>query len=75
MLNSGGFYLKHLGKGRFKIFHRSGKVVCLNDNKNDGNGNKVHIWDNHGAISTEWYLINSASGKVYIPKSKIKPQR
>jgi len=61
------FYLKHLGNGRFKIYHKSGKVVCLKDNKNDNNGNKIHLWDNHNAITTEWYLINARTGKIYIP--------
>ncbi|PWH82214.1 hypothetical protein DIT68_14000 [Brumimicrobium oceani] len=61
------FYLEHLGNGRFKIFHKSGKVVCLKDNKHNNNGNPVHLWDNHNAITTEWYLINSSTGKTFIP--------
>ncbi|MDY0131526.1 MAG: RICIN domain-containing protein [Desulforegulaceae bacterium] len=61
------FYLKHLGSGRFKIYHKSGKVVCLKNNKTDKNGNKVHIWKDHNSITTEWYLINAYTNKAYIP--------
>ena len=61
------FYLKHLGNGRYKIYHKSGKVVCLKENKNDHDGNKVHIWDDHDGRSTEWYFINEETGKVYVP--------
>lgn len=51
------FYLKKLPNGSYKIYHKSGKVLCLKDNKTDNNGNKVHLWDDHNAITTEWYLI------------------
>ncbi len=61
------FSLKHLGNGRFKIYHRSGKVVCLKDNKHDNNGNKVHLWNDHNAITTEWYLINIATKQKFVP--------
>ncbi len=61
------FYFKHLGNGRYKIYHRSGKVVCLKDNKNTNNGNRVHLWDDHNAITTEWYLIDSSTGKLIMP--------
>jgi hypothetical protein len=62
------FFFKYLGKGRFKICPRTGGVLCLKDNKNDNNGNKVHVWDDHTAISTEWYLINKVTGKIYLPE-------
>jgi len=61
------FYLKYLGNGRFKIYHKSGKVVCLKDNKNDNNGNPIHLWNDHSAITTEWYLINAVTGRAYMP--------
>ncbi len=50
------FYLKKLPNGSYKIYHKSGKVVCLQNNKTDNNGNKIHLWDDHNAITTEWYL-------------------
>lgn len=61
------FYLKHLGNGRYKIYHKSGKVVCLKDNKKDSDGNPVHLWDDHNGLSTEWFFINEETGKVYVP--------
>ena len=64
------FYLKHLGNGRFKIYHKSGKVVCLKDNKHDNNGNAIHLWNDHNAITTEWYLINSRTGRTFIPRRR-----
>lgn len=51
------FYLKKLPNGSYKIYHKSDKVVCLQNNKTDNNGNKIHLWDDHNAITTEWYLI------------------
>lgn len=62
------FYLKHLGGGRYKIYHKSGKVVCLKDNKNDNNGNPVHLWDDHNSISTEWHFISAEDNKDKINK-------
>lgn len=70
-INSGegqDFFFKHVGEGRFKICPRTGGILCLKENKNDNNGNKIHVWDDHSAISTEWYLINKSTGKAYIPK-------
>jgi hypothetical protein len=64
------FYLKHLGNGRFKIYHKSGLVVCLKDKNNTSNGNKIHLWSDHNAASTEWYLINANNGQRFIPKQK-----
>ncbi len=66
------FYLKHLDNGRFKIYHKSGKVICLKDNRHDNNGNKVHLWDDHNAITTNWYLINAGTGKIFVPDGKSK---
>lgn len=62
------FYFKHLGNGRYKIYHRSGKIVCLKAS-NDKNGNNIHLWKDHNSIQTEWYFITADdSRKVYIPK-------
>lgn len=58
------FYLKHINGGRYKIYHRSGKVVCLVDNSNDNDGNKVHIWDDHDMMSTEWYILDRSGNPV-----------
>lgn len=61
------FYLKHLGNGRFKIYHRSGKIVVLK-NSTDDNGNNIHLWEDHDKIQCEWYLLDPNTKRVYIPK-------
>lgn len=69
------FYFEHLGEGRFKIYHRSGKPVTLKDRKND-NGSQLVIWDNHSGMWNEWYIIDSESKEVYIPgKSRLKSRQ
>ena len=65
------FYFKHLGNGRYKIYHRSGKVVCLKDNKTDKNGNKVHLWKDHNAISTEWFILDAYTNKPIVVDKKV----
>jgi len=60
------FLFHHLGNGRFKIYDRNGKVICLAGRKND-NGTNVHIWDDHDAISVEWYLIDANTKTAFIP--------
>ncbi|MGE0079580.1 MAG: RICIN domain-containing protein [Bacteroidales bacterium] len=68
-VNNGGgqdFYLKHLGNGRFKIYHRSGKIINLKNTDNK-NGNKVQLWSDHDGIHCEWYLIDPNTRKAYIP--------
>lgn len=65
------FYFKHLGDGRFKIYHRSGKIVTLANRKND-NGSNVHLWDDHDGIHNEWYIVDPTTKKAYIPE-KTKP--
>ncbi|MDD2345504.1 MAG: RICIN domain-containing protein [Bacteroidales bacterium] len=62
------FYFKHLGEGRFKIYHRSGKILNLKGSKND-NGTKVHLWSDHNGIFNEWYFIDSNTNRPYIPKA------
>ena len=62
------FYFKHIGSGRYKIYHRSGKVVCLKAGK-DKNGTNVHLWKDHNSIQTEWYFIKADNSRqTYIPK-------
>lgn len=62
------FYFKHLGQGRFKIYHRSGKILNLKGSKND-NGTKVHLWNDHNGIFNEWYLIDANTNRPYIPSA------
>lgn len=61
------FYLIHLGGGRFKIYHSSGKIINLKSS-NDQNGNNVQLWRDHNAIHCEWYLIDSRTNRAYIPR-------
>lgn len=69
------FYFVHLGDGRFKIHHRSGKILNLKAKKND-NGTEVHLWDDHSGIWNEWYLIDSETKEVFIPgKTKGKSRQ
>lgn len=64
------FLLHHLGNGRFKIYDRnSGKALCLAGRKN-ANGTNVHIWDDHNGPWMEWYLIDTETGRPFVPKSK-----
>ena len=62
------FYLKHLGNGRFKIYHKSGKIINLKNTDNK-NGNKVQLWNDHDGIHCEWYLVDPATKQAYIPGS------
>ena len=60
------FYFKHLGNGRFKMHHSSGKILAITGGGNN-NGQNIHLWDNHNAIHAEWFLINVKTGKAFIP--------
>lgn len=62
------FYFKHLGNGRFKIYHRSGKVLCLKGGGADDNGTNIHVWNDHNKASTEWYILSRFGDKPYIPE-------
>lgn len=64
--NSQKFYLQHLGNGRFKIRHMSGKILTLGGRSSE-NGSSVHLWDDHDGIWTEWFLIDPDTQKTYIP--------
>ena len=37
------FQFRHLGNGRFKIFDRNGRALCL-ARRSSANGSNVHIW-------------------------------
>ena len=60
------FYLKHLGNGRFKIYHKSGKLLALSTTS-DNNKVNIHLWQDHNAVQAEWYLIDVATGQALIP--------
>jgi len=62
------FYFVHLGDGRYKIHHRSGKILTLDGKKND-NGTKVNLWGNHDGMFNEWYLIDPDRNRPYIPSA------
>ena len=66
------FAFEHLGNGRFKIFDKNGKIICL-ANRSNKNGSNVHIWDNHNGAFTEWYLIDPTTKKAFVPKPTPKP--
>lgn len=65
------FYFKHLGEGRYKIYHKSGRIVTLKSRKND-NGTNVHLWADHDGIHNEWYFVDPTTQKAYLP-SNSKP--
>jgi hypothetical protein len=62
------FYFKHLGGGKYKIYHRSGKVLVTQGGGSDANGTNIHIWDDHDKVGTEWYIF-TPDGKLYIPET------
>jgi hypothetical protein len=64
--NAQKFRLQHLGNGRYKIYDKNGRVVCLAGRKNE-NGTNVHIWGDHNGAWMEWYLIDAQTKQVYIP--------
>lgn len=61
------FSFMHLGDGRFKIYNKNGKILCL-DQQNAGNGTNIHLWSDHNATSTQWYLIDVNANTKYLPK-------
>ena len=66
------FKFHHLGNGRFKIYDRNGKILCL-ERRSNANGSNVHIWDDHGGASTEWYLYDASTKQAFVPKAS-KPK-
>jgi hypothetical protein len=63
------FSFVHLGNGRFKIYDRNGKAICL-AGRSSKNGSNVHIWNDHDGSWMEWYLVDPKTGKAFIPDSK-----
>ncbi len=62
------FRFVHLGGGRYKIYTKSGKIICL-AGRSEKNGSNVHIWDNHNGPWCEWYLVKKNSKKIYVPRN------
>ena len=69
--NAQKFYFEHLGNGRFKIHHKSGKIVTL-ANRSSANGSNIHLWNDHNGIWNEWYLIDSRTHRKVVPNKKNK---
>ncbi|MBI9068811.1 MAG: RICIN domain-containing protein [Salinivirgaceae bacterium] len=51
------FRLKHLGEGRWKIYSKTGKILCL-EHRSSENGENIHLWNDHTGPGTEWYFID-----------------
>lgn len=51
------FRFKHLGKGRWKIYSKTGKILCL-EQRSSANGKNIHLWGDHAGAGTEWYFID-----------------
>ncbi|MFO7885121.1 MAG: RICIN domain-containing protein [Desulfobacteraceae bacterium] len=66
------FKFHHLGNGRFKIYDRNGKILCLAGRSNNNRSN-VHIWEDHGGDWTEWYLYDVATKQAFVPEAS-KPK-
>jgi len=64
--NAQRFLFHHLGNGRFKIFDRNGKALCLAD-RNSKNGSNVHIWGDHDGVWMEWHLIDVETKVAFVP--------
>jgi len=64
------YRLKHIGKGRWKIYTTKGKILCLKG-RSSKNGSNVHIWNDHNGPWCEWVFINAKTRTVFIPARKI----
>jgi hypothetical protein len=62
------FKFVHLGDGRFKIYTHAGHAICT-DGRHSGNGTKVNIWADHNGAWMEWYLIDPATNRRFIPSA------
>jgi hypothetical protein len=62
------FLFHHMGDGRFKIFYRNKKALCL-AGRSSNNGSNVHLWGDHNGPWMEWYLIDVQTKKPFIPSS------
>ncbi len=64
------FKIKHLGNGKIKIYNYGGYVVHLENRKNT-NGTNIKIWQDHPGAWMEWYLIDPATAKPFVPTENI----
>jgi len=64
------FKIKHLGNGKIKIYNYGGHVVHLDDRKNT-NGTNIKIWEDQDGAWMEWYLIDPAISKPFVPTENI----
>lgn len=63
------YYFKYLGRGKFKIYNKSGLAVCL-EKRSSKNGSDVRIWEDQNGPWMEWYLIDTKTKKAYRPDSQ-----
>ncbi|MFO7865072.1 MAG: RICIN domain-containing protein [Salinivirgaceae bacterium] len=57
------FYFKKQNNGSYKIFHKSGRLICL-AGRSSNNGSNIHLWDNHDGPWVEWNFIDTRTGRV-----------
>lgn len=60
------FELKHVGNGRWKIYQKSGMVVCLEKNSS-ANGVKLVVRPDRNGPDTEWVFFDLATLRSFIP--------
>lgn len=58
------FYFKKQFNGTYKIYHISGRLICLSG-RSSKNGSNVHLWDDHDGPWVEWALIDPATKRMY----------
>ncbi|MDD2565128.1 MAG: hypothetical protein PHU27_13025 [Salinivirgaceae bacterium] len=60
------FYLKHIGNGRYKIFHSSGKALSIRSSA-DTAESEVFLVDDINQPEVFWMFIDPSSNEVYQP--------
>lgn len=68
---SQNFFFIHQGGGRFKIYNQSGRVITL-ANRSAESSSKIITANDEPGLWTEWYLIEAAANKPYIPEEQTK---
>ncbi|MBI9067620.1 MAG: RICIN domain-containing protein [Salinivirgaceae bacterium] len=63
------FRFHHLGDGRWKIYGKQGKILCLNGQRWQ-NGTNVHLWDDHDATAVQWCFVPNVGANAYSPDLK-----
>ncbi|HOG20774.1 MAG TPA: hypothetical protein PKW37_10075 [Salinivirgaceae bacterium] len=69
MINNGSgqnFYLKHVGNGRYKIYHCSGKIVTISLNKANNCSNAI-LTDDTDSPESKWIFVDSGTHEIYKP--------